>query len=137
MPDTLFPGWPRHDHRVEPDGVVARGRLLLTRTRGRRPRTFPLSSRNRRSPISGRAASRTVTPDAFERVVVGALADVSDGTPEVDCGADDIAIEDGAEVHCDVHTAGHDVVYDSVSTISTDGGDDYHVDVEVADQPKD
>jgi len=29
------------------------------------------------------------------------------------------------------------VVYDSVSTISTDGGDDYHVDVEVADQPKD
>ena len=82
------------------------------------------------------SASRTVTPDAFERVVVDALADVSDATPEVDCGADDIAIEDGAEVHCDVNTAGYDVVYDSVSTISTDG-DDYHVDVEVADQPKD
>lgn len=83
------------------------------------------------------SASRTVTPDAFERVVVDALADVSDATPEVDCGADDIAIEDGAEVHCDVNTAGYDVVYDSVSTISTDGGDDYHVDVEVADQPTD
>ncbi|MCS6553956.1 hypothetical protein [Curtobacterium flaccumfaciens] len=85
------------------------------------------------------SSSRTVTPDAFERVVVDALADVSDATPEVDCGADDIAIEDGAEVHCDVNTAGYDVVYDSVSTISTDGGDDYHVDVdvEVADQPKD
>jgi hypothetical protein len=82
------------------------------------------------------SASRTVTPDAFERVVVDALADVSDATPEVDCGEDDIAIEDGAEVHCDVNTAGYDVVYDSVSTISTDGGDDYHVDVEVADQPK-
>ncbi|QKS87429.1 hypothetical protein [Curtobacterium flaccumfaciens] len=65
------------------------------------------------------------------------MADVSDATPEVDCGADDIAIEDGAEVHCDVNTAGYDVVYDSVSTISTDDGDDYHVDVEVADQPKD
>ncbi|WP_412169776.1 hypothetical protein ACLUS2_003325 [Curtobacterium flaccumfaciens pv. flaccumfaciens] len=83
------------------------------------------------------SSSRTVTPDAFERVVVDALADVSDATPEVDCGADDIAIEDGAEVHCDVNTAGYDVVYDSVSTISTDGGDDYHVDVEVAAQPKD
>jgi hypothetical protein len=82
------------------------------------------------------SGSRTVTPDAFERVVVDALADVSDATPEVDCGEDDIAIEDGAEVHCDVNTAGYDVVYDSVSTISTDGGDDYHVDVEVADQPK-
>ncbi|WP_395821638.1 hypothetical protein [Curtobacterium flaccumfaciens] len=52
------------------------------------------------------SSSRTVTPDAFERVVVDALADVSDATPEVDCGADDIAIEDGAEVHCDVNTAG-------------------------------
>ncbi|WXF92650.1 hypothetical protein WDV91_08725 [Curtobacterium flaccumfaciens pv. flaccumfaciens] len=83
------------------------------------------------------SSSRTVTPDAFERVVVDALADVSDATPEVDCGADDIAIEDGAEVHCDVNTAGYDVVYDSVSTISTDGGEDYHVDVEVADQPED
>lgn len=83
------------------------------------------------------SASRTVTPDAFERVVVDALADVSDATPEVDCGADDSAIEDGAEVHCDVNTAGYDVVYDSVSTISTDGGEGYHVDVEVADQPKD
>jgi len=83
------------------------------------------------------SSSRTVTPDAFERVVVDALADVSDATPEVDCGADDIAIEDGAEVHCDVNTAGYDVVYDSVSTIITDGGEDYHVDVEVADQPKD
>ncbi|UXN24753.1 hypothetical protein N8D74_14480 [Curtobacterium flaccumfaciens] len=80
--------------------------------------------------------SRTVTPDAFERVVVDALADVSDATPEVDCGPDDIAIEDGAEVHCDVNTAGYDVVYDSVSTISTDGGEEYHVDVRVADQPK-
>ena len=87
--------------------------------------------------VSTSSSSRTVTPDAFERVVVDALADVSDATPEVDCGADDIAIEDGAEVHCDVNTAGYDVVYDSVSTISTDGGDDYHVDVEVADQPKD
>ncbi|MBF4597674.1 hypothetical protein ITJ50_11820 [Curtobacterium sp. VKM Ac-2889] len=82
------------------------------------------------------SSSRTVTPEAFEQVVVDALADISDATPEVDCGEDDIAIEDGAEVHCDVNTAGYDVVYDSVSTISTDGGDEYHVDVEVADQPK-
>ena len=29
------------------------------------------------------SSSRTVTPDAFERVVVDALADVSDATPEV------------------------------------------------------
>lgn len=80
--------------------------------------------------------SRTVTADSFEGTVVKALSKVSDATPEVDCGDDAIALEDGAEVHCDVNTAGHDVVYDSVVTISTDGGDDYHVDVAVDDEPK-
>ncbi|MBF4615708.1 hypothetical protein [Curtobacterium sp. VKM Ac-1376] len=90
--------------------------------------------------LSGCTASasttRTVTPEAFERVVVTALEKISDATPEVDCGEDDIAIEDGADVHCDVNTAGYDVVYDSVASISTDGGDAYHVDVQVDDQPK-
>lgn len=82
------------------------------------------------------SVSRTVSADSFERVVVTALSKISDATPEVDCGDDSIAIEDGAEVHCDVNTAGYDVVYDSVATISTDGGDDYHVDVAVDDAPK-
>lgn len=81
------------------------------------------------------SVTRTVTPDAFERVVVDALSSVSDATPEVDCGDDPIAVEDGAEVHCDVNTAGFDVVYDSVATISTDGDGDYRVEVQVDDEP--
>jgi len=43
---------------------------------------------------------------------------------------------DRSEVHCDVNTPGYDVVYDSVSVISTDGGDDYSVAVEVDSEPK-
>lgn len=39
-------------------------------------------------------------------------------------------------MHCDVRTPGSDVVYDSVSVISTDGGDDYGVAVEVDSEPK-
>ncbi|GAA1491827.1 hypothetical protein [Curtobacterium herbarum] len=79
---------------------------------------------------------RTVSPDSFESTVVKALQKISDATPEVDCGDDDIALKDGAKVHCDVNTKGYDVVYDSVVTISTKGTESYSVHVEVDDQPK-
>ena len=39
-------------------------------------------------------------------------------------------------MHCDVGAAGDDTGYDSVSTISTDGGTDYSVAVEVDQTPK-
>ncbi|WIB27033.1 DUF4333 domain-containing protein [Curtobacterium sp. MCSS17_015] len=82
------------------------------------------------------SVSRTISPDRFEATVVEALQKLSDAEPEVDCGDDQIAIEDGNEVHCDVNTAGYDVVYDSLVRISTEDGEQYSVHVEVDDQPK-
>jgi len=81
-------------------------------------------------------ANRTVSADKFATTVADGLEESVGTRPDVDCGDDPIDVVDGAEVHCDVNTPGYDVVYDSVSTISTDGGDDYSVDVEVDEQPK-
>ena len=81
-------------------------------------------------------ANLTVSPEKFEGVVIEALSKVSDATPEVDCGSEQVDIVDGNVVHCDVNTAGYDVVYDSTATISTENGSDYTVDVAVDDQPK-
>jgi hypothetical protein len=79
---------------------------------------------------------RTVSPERFEATVISALQKISDAEPEVDCGREDIPIQDGKKVHCDVNTAGYDVVYDSVVTITTNDDDGYSVHVEVDDQPK-
>jgi len=82
-------------------------------------------------------ANRTVSADAFATTVADALEETVGQRPDVDCGDDAIDVVDGDEVHCDVSTPGYDVVYDSAVTISTDGGDDYSVAVEVDEEPKD
>lgn len=82
------------------------------------------------------SAYRTISPESFESTVMKALQKISDATPEVDCGNEDIALKDGDQVHCDVNAKGYDVVYDSVVTITTKGAKDYSVHVEVDEQPK-
>ena len=82
------------------------------------------------------SANRTVSADKFATSVADALEEQVGTRPDVDCGDDAVSVVDQAEVHCDVRTPGSDVVYDSVSVISTDGGDDYGVAVEVDSEPK-
>jgi len=81
-------------------------------------------------------ANRTVSADKFATTVADALEESVGQRPDVDCGDDAIDLVDGDEVHCDVGAIGDETVYDSVSTISTDGGDDYSVAVEVDQEPK-
>jgi hypothetical protein len=78
----------------------------------------------------------TVSADTFATVVADALEESVGQRPVVDCGDEAIDVVDGDEVHCDIGAAGDDTVYDSVSTISTDGGTDYSVAVEVDQAPK-
>jgi len=82
------------------------------------------------------SVSRTVSADKFATSVADALEEEVGTRPDVDCGDDAIPVVDGDEVHCDVNTPGYDVVYDSVSTISTESGDEYAVSVVVDEQPK-
>lgn len=81
-------------------------------------------------------ANRTVSADSFATTVADALEQEVGSRPDVDCGDDAIDVVDGEEVHCDVSTPGADVVYDSTSVISTEGGDDYSVSVTVDSEPK-
>jgi hypothetical protein len=78
----------------------------------------------------------TVSADKFATTVADALEESVGQRPVVDCGDEAIDLVDGDEVHCDVGAAGDDTVYDSVTTISTDGGGDYSVAVEVDQTPK-
>jgi hypothetical protein len=78
----------------------------------------------------------TVSADKFATTVADALEESVGQRPVVDCGDEAIDVVDGDEVHCDVGAAGDDTVYDSVTTISTDGGGDYSVAVEVDQTPK-
>lgn len=81
-------------------------------------------------------ANRTVSAGAFETVVADALEESVGQRPVVDCGDDSIDVIDGQEVHCDIGAEGDDTVYDSLTTISTEGGGDYSVAVEVDQSPK-
>ncbi|WP_156357266.1 MULTISPECIES: hypothetical protein [unclassified Frigoribacterium] len=81
-------------------------------------------------------ATPTVSADAFATVVADALEESVGQRPVVDCGDEAIGVVDGDEVHCDIGAAGDDTVYDSVSTISADGGGDYSVAVEVDQTPR-
>ncbi|KQR44312.1 MULTISPECIES: DUF4333 domain-containing protein [Frigoribacterium] len=84
------------------------------------------------------SVSPTVSADAFATAVADALEQEVGTRPDVDCGDEAVPVVDGDEVHCDVNTPGYDVLYDSVSTISTEGQDDgeYTVSVVVDDEPK-
>ena len=81
-------------------------------------------------------ANRTVSADKFATTVADALEQQVGTRPDVDCGDDAVDLVDGEEVHCDVNTPGFDEVYDSTVVVSTDGGDDYSVDVTVDSEPK-
>lgn len=80
--------------------------------------------------------NRTVSVGKFETVIADALEKSVGQRPVVKCGDDSIDVVDGEEVHCDIGAEGDDTVYDSVTTISTDGGGDYSVHVEVDHSPK-
>jgi len=82
------------------------------------------------------SANRTVSADKFATSVADALEEQVGTRPDVDCGDDAIDVVDGEEVHCDVNTPGYDVVYDSVSVVNTDDGEDYTVSVTVDSEPK-
>jgi hypothetical protein len=82
-------------------------------------------------------ANRTVSADRFATTVADALEESVGQRPDVDCGDDAIDVVDGEEVHCDISEMGADTIYDSVTTISTENGEDYRVAVEVDQEPKD
>ncbi|MBP1240051.1 hypothetical protein ABID92_002864 [Frigoribacterium sp. PvP120] len=82
------------------------------------------------------SANRTVSADKFATSVADALEEQVGTRPDVDCGDDAIDVVDGEEVHCDVNTPGYDVVYDSVSVVNTDDGENYTVSVTVDSEPK-
>jgi hypothetical protein len=82
------------------------------------------------------SANRTVSSSKFATSVADALEEQVGTRPDVDCGDDAIDVVDGEEVHCDVNTPGYDVVYDSVSVVNTDDGENYTVSVTVDSEPK-
>jgi len=82
------------------------------------------------------SANRTVSADKFATSVADALEEQVGTRPDVDCGDNAIDVVDGEEVHCDVNTPGYDVVYDSVSVVNTDDGENYTVSVTVDSEPK-
>ena len=80
------------------------------------------------------------TKGAFEKLVANALAQSVDNgvTPSIDCGPDDIALEEVRVQKCDLSTADSPgVVYDVDVTISdVENYDDYHIAAQVAESPQ-
>ncbi|MFD1858904.1 DUF4333 domain-containing protein [Aeromicrobium camelliae] len=85
--------------------------------------------------ISVNAGSTTEPADKVAGVAMDALeSEVGQRPDELDCGDDDITIEDGTEVDCVLTHQG--VSFDATVTIDDVEGSDYTVNVQVADTPR-
>jgi hypothetical protein len=82
----------------------------------------------------------TISPDQVASAAEDALEAQVGSRPEMDCGTSDIALEEGAVVDCVLTDPATGDEYDATVTLSQieiDGDQaDYHVSVQVADQPR-
>lgn len=68
--------------------------------------------------------------------VEGILEEQAGRRPDVDCGVDDFALEEGETRTCTLTDPESALEYDAVVTLSDIDGADFRVDVDVADQPR-
>lgn len=87
--------------------------------------------------LSGCSVTPTVSADAVASTAEDALEEQVGSRPDIDCGDDSIPLEEGTEVTCALTAEGLDGVYDAQVTLSDIEDGTYHVNVEVADQPRD
>ncbi|KQO60350.1 hypothetical protein ASF23_14090 [Curtobacterium sp. Leaf261] len=76
---------------------------------------------------------------AFEKLVATTLAKSVDNgtTPDIDCGDDDVTLENGRVQHCALSVPGDSTRYDVRVEISdVQSYDDYSIDATVADEPE-
>lgn len=81
-----------------------------------------------------------ISPDQVASAAEDALEAQVGMRPEIDCGATDIPLEEGAVVDCVLTDPANGDEYDTTVTLSDIAIDgdraDYHVSVQVADQPR-
>jgi hypothetical protein len=85
---------------------------------------------------SGDAAAPTVTSEKVAETVEGILEEKAGRRPDVDCGADDFALQDGAARTCVLTDPETGLQYDAAVSLDDVKGTDFRVNVDVADQPR-
>ncbi|MEP6477894.1 MAG: hypothetical protein ABJB03_00755 [Rhodoglobus sp.] len=78
----------------------------------------------------------TDTAEHFATSTEDTLEQSVGSRPVVDCGTDPIELVDGTVVTCVLTDPSTGTQYDTSVTISEVKGSDYHIDVKVADSPK-
>lgn len=81
-------------------------------------------------------ANLTVSADEVANTAENALEAQVGSRPDIDCGADDVALVNGTVVDCVLTDPATSAEYDAVVTISEVDGTKYRVDVTVADSPR-
>ena len=83
------------------------------------------------------SANRTVGAEQIADQAEGALEEQIGQRPEIDCGDDQVDLVDGEVVDCELTDPASGDEYDTTVTLSDVDGTEYHIDVQVADQPND
>jgi hypothetical protein len=78
----------------------------------------------------------TVSSDEVAEVAEEALEAQVGRRPEIDCGAEEFALEDGASRTCTLTDPDTGTEYDADVELSDVAGTEFHVDVIVADEPQ-
>ncbi|WP_435738015.1 hypothetical protein V5D56_05330 [Cellulosimicrobium sp. PMB13] len=79
-------------------------------------------------------ANLTVPASTIAADAERALADI--GEADVDCGDESVDLVNDEVVECELTDPATGTLYDLTVTLSEVDGTDYHVDVQVADEPK-
>ena len=83
------------------------------------------------------SANRTVGAEQIADQAEGALEEQIGQRPEIDCGDDQVDLVDGEVVDCELTDPASGDEYDTTVTLSDVDGTEYHIDVQVAEQPND
>ena len=81
-------------------------------------------------------AGLTVPADELAEQAAGALEKETGSKPDLDCGDDDIILNEGKEVPCTLTDPVTDTQYDTTVTITKVDGTKYEINVQVADKPE-
>lgn len=82
------------------------------------------------------SANLTVTPGKVATEAEEALEKVVGSRPEVDCGDEQVDLVDGTVVACELTDPTTGSRYDTAVTLSEVDGTSFHIDVDVAEEPK-
>jgi hypothetical protein len=84
----------------------------------------------------GNAHPVSVSSDRVAEVAEDALEEQVGQRPDIDCGSEDVPLEEDASRTCVLTDPASGTEYDAEVVLSDIDGDTFHVDVQVADTPR-